>query len=63
MTAVGAYVLLGLIGVTCLFVYYLSAVALASECEDDMKLGTRIRGMIFPVAGLLSVLIIVLTLY
>lgn len=63
MTESGAFVLLALIGVVSLFAYYLSSVALASGDEDDIKLGTRIRGLIFPVAGLLSTLIIVATLY
>jgi hypothetical protein len=63
MTESGAYVLLLLIFAVSLFSYYLSWVAVNSGCEHDIRTGNRIRLMIFPVGGLLSTLIIVLTLY
>lgn len=59
----GAYVLLAVIAAVSLFAYYLSSIAVTSGDESDIKLGNRIRGLIFPVAGLLSTAIIVATLY
>ena len=63
MTLDGAYALLGVLLICTLFAFYLSEVAIKSEDEHDMKTGKWIRGMIFPVSGLLSTFIIVATLY